>query len=129
MIIIHLMDIQMGIFKIKASLTPVNVSHTRLLYIGMTLAYITTYSGMEVDSPSLVIIKIISENNKEGITQEDLYKILNDEILVKPRVNDLLLDNMAYKIDEKYFTTIKGANMAKLFNLYRRILNVSNPSG
>ena len=29
----------------------------------------------------------------------------------------------------KYFTTNKGANMAKLFNLYRRILNVSNPGG
>ena len=129
MIIIHFVDIRIGLFKINNPLLMVNIIHIVLLYMALTLAYIVTYSGIEVDSPSLVIIHIISENDKEGIPLSQLYNYLNDDILVKPRVDDLIKDDMAIKVDDKYFTTYKGANMARLFNLYRKILNVSESGG
>jgi len=129
LISIHFVDIHIGSIKIRTPLLMVEIIHIVLLYVGLTLAYIVTYSGLEVDSPSLVIVNIISENFKEGISLEHLYETLPDEMLVKPRVDDLLKDNMAIKVNDKYFTTHKGANMARLFNFYRKLLNVSARGG
>ena len=129
LVLINIIDIKIGSFISYAQPSLANTIHIILIYMGLTLAYIVTYSGMEVDSPSLVIVNIIAANGKEGISLEHLYESLNDDKLVKPRVNDLLRDDMAIKVNGKYFTTNKGANMARLFNFYRKLLNVSASGG
>ena len=125
---IIIIDTIIGLFKINTSILLIQVIHIVLLYTGLTLAYIVTYSALEVDSPSLVIINIIV-NNKEGISVKDLYRNLTDDMLLKPRIEDLSKENMAIKIDDIYYITQKGANMARLFNFYRKILNISASGG
>jgi len=125
---IIIIDTIIGLFKINTSILLIQVIHIVLLYTGLTLAYIVTYSALEVDSPSLVIINIIV-NNKEGISVKDLYRNLTDDMLLKPRLEDLSKENMAIKIDDIYYITQKGANMARLFNFYRKILNISASGG
>ena len=125
---IIIIDTIIGLFKINTSILLIQVIHIVLLYTGLTLAYIVTYSALEVDSPSLVIINIIV-NNKEGISVKDLYRNLTDDMLLKPRLEDLSKENMAIKIDDIYYITQKGANMARLFNSYRKILNISASGG
>ena len=129
LIVLNSADISREFLNFEPPLLLIDIFHFVLLYIGLTLAYIVTYSGLEVDSPSLVITNIISKNVEEGISSEKLYEALTDDMLVKARVDDLVIENMAILLDGKYFTTRKGENMARLFNFYRKLLNVSNSGG
>lgn len=103
--------------------------HTFLLHTSLALAYITTYSGMEVDSPSLVMTKMVAEAGEEGLPEEDFFASLSDDILVKPRVRDLLRDELAHLEDGKYRISPKGARIARIFLFYRKLLNVSGKGG
>jgi hypothetical protein len=93
------------------------------LYISMTLAYITTYSGIEVDSPSLMIALKIKEAGLGGFNEEALQINLTDGILVKPRIRDLYKDKMIYLDQGKYKLTSKGILLARVFIFYRSLLN------
>lgn len=94
-----------------------------LLFISTTLAYMITYSAIEVDSPSLVMIISISEAGPTGLSKEDFRKTMTDDLLIKPRVNDLLTDRMVDLNRGQYTLTTKGCVLARIFILYRRLLN------
>ena len=81
-----------------------------------------TYSALEADSPTLVMILIIAKTGSMGLKQESLNKLMTDEILVIPRVKDLLKDKMIVLNHEKYIITPKGVLFAKFFTTFRKIL-------
>ncbi|MFC1558369.1 hypothetical protein ACFL40_03340 [candidate division KSB1 bacterium] len=97
--------------------------HISLFFISLTLAYIITYSGVEVDSPALVMVMIIKKYGLDGIDKKELEEIITDDLLIKPRVEDLLFDRMAYMEGEKYKLTPKGVLFASIFRFYRRLIN------
>jgi hypothetical protein len=96
-----------------------------LYYISLTLAYMITYSAVEVDSPSLIVITRIAEAGRPGLTQEGLDHLMDDEILVEPRLKDLLTDKMAVIHEGKYRLSKKGMMIAQLFRLYRTVLRAN----
>jgi len=123
-----------GLFSIKFffhsdSILAVNAYseylHISLFFISLTLAYMITYSAIEVDSPSLVMIKTIGSAGTNGLEAKFFDKIMNDDLLIMPRLQDLLNDNMAYYKNGKYFITRKGCIFARIFIIYRRLLNAS----
>jgi len=94
-----------------------------IFYTSLTLAYLATYSAIEVDSPSLAIVKIIADNASSGLEREEVCDILNDEILVKRRIDDLIKDKMIYLTgDNRYRITKKGLIVANIFITFRSIL-------
>jgi hypothetical protein len=97
--------------------------HVSLFFISLTLAYMITYSAIEVDSPSLVMINTIAKAGPEGLDQKLFIQMMNDDLLVKPRITDLLNDKMAYYNGDKYRLTLKGILFARLFVFYRKLLN------
>ncbi len=98
-------------------------AHVFLFFTSFTLAYIITYSALEVDSPSLVIVKLISEAGSSGFHRDRLEAQLSDEILVIPRINDLLRDRMAFLNGDKLNLTLKGKWFVRIFIFYRFLLN------
>ena len=100
------------------------VEHLRiaLLFTAFTLAYMITYSGLEADSPSLVMVLSIAQAGPGGLSRDVFFKQMTDDILIKPRVRDLLTDKMAYLDGETYRLTPKGILLAKIFVVYRNIL-------
>ena len=94
-----------------------------LFFISLALAYIISYSGVEADSPSLVMTLTIANAGPEGLDKKEFDKIMTNDILVKPRIRDLLLDKMAYKEGDKYKITPKGILFARIFIIYRKLLN------
>ncbi|MDP2923151.1 MAG: hypothetical protein Q8O30_05455 [Candidatus Omnitrophota bacterium] len=94
-----------------------------ILYGSLILAYIATYSAIEVDSPSLVIILNIAKAGPNGLDRIMLHNIMNDENLVMPRIKDLVNDKMVYFDNDRYKLSPKGILMAKVFALFRKILN------
>ncbi len=96
--------------------------HISLFFTSFTLAYMITYSAMEADSPSLVILNHIADAGSEGVAKDVFFDSLNDDILVKPRIKDLLRDKMAYLEEGRYRLTPKGIRFARIFILFRGLL-------
>ncbi len=95
-----------------------------LLYIFLTLAYICSYSAMEVDSPSLTIVLNIIRVYPDGLKRNRLYDIITDELTVKTRIRDLVKDKMVYMDADKYKLTSKGFFLANIFVFFRKLLNL-----
>lgn len=103
--------------------------HICLLFVSLTLAYMITYSALEADSPSLVMVMAISNAGPEGLDKKRFGEMMSDETLVIPRVKDLLLDQMAYMDGDRYRLTPKGALMARMFILWRRLIKAPEEGG
>ncbi|MEW6599720.1 MAG: hypothetical protein AB1499_02000 [Nitrospirota bacterium] len=103
--------------------------HICLFFISLTLAYMITYSALEADSPSLVMVMTISRAEPEGLDKKRFGELMSDETLVMPRIRDVLTDKMAYMEGGRYRLTPKGALMARLFILWRRLINAPEEGG
>lgn len=95
-----------------------------ILYISLVLAYIATYSAIEVDSPSLAIILNIAKAGRGGLDRITVDNIMDDKSLVIPRIKDLVNDKMVYLDSDRYKLSPKGVLLVKVFALFRKILNL-----
>lgn len=98
--------------------------HIALVFTSLTFAYIITYSAIQADSPSLVMVIAIANAGDEGIAKADFERSMTDELLVLPRIQDLLTDKMVYRDGEKYRLTHKGKLFIRLFIFYRGLLKL-----
>jgi len=103
---------------------PVVYLHIALFMFALLCSYVITYSALEADSPTLVMVKMLYEARPEGLEKQRFLSMLNDEALVLPRVRDLERDHMAEVVDGRYVLTPKGQLMAKGFNLFARVLGI-----
>jgi hypothetical protein len=109
---------------IPAPQGPSELLHVCLFVTAMILAYMITYTALEADSPSLVMTLKLKAAGKSGIPKEEFETFLSDDLIVLPRLKDLLVDKMAYKEGDIYRLTPKGRFMAKLFIFYRLLLGL-----
>ncbi len=112
-------------FGVPAPVEPLEYFHIALFFISATLGYIVFYSALEVDSPSMVMVYEIAQAGSEGVDENYYVQTMTDDILVKPRVRNLLGAQIAYLDGEKYCLTPKGVTLAKTFTFYRKLLGVS----
>ena len=66
---------------------------------------------------------------KTAWAKKKFDEYMNDNILVKPRIRDLLLNKMVVMDEDRYVLTPKGALFARIFIIYRKIMNVSRKGG
>lgn len=95
---------------------------TAIFVTGFTLAYIITYSALEADSPTLVMIKAIAEAGAAGLPVEKLLESASDDVLLKPRLADLVRDGMLVQDGSTYQMTPRGRSFVQIFIYSRRIL-------
>lgn len=115
---------QIALWSIAGPTIPAEYLQLVLLYISLTLAYLTTYSVIEVDSPSFLILIIIDKEGLRGLSLEKFNEIMTDEILVKPRIKDLINGTMIYLDKDKYKLTNKGLWLIRIFVFCRKLLNL-----
>ncbi|MBF0351769.1 MAG: hypothetical protein HQM11_12120 [SAR324 cluster bacterium] len=89
----------------------------------LTLSYVITYSALEADSPTIVMIFAIYKSGSEGIEKSKFEQIMNDEILIDSRIADLVRDKMVHIQGGRYQLTPKGKRFAQLFTLIRKLMN------
>ncbi len=113
-------------------LTPPVATHRYLqlcfFYLSLSIAYITTYSALEVDSPSLVIILKIAGAGSEGLDKNALENEMGNNVLVLPRLRDLAAVKMVNFDGKTYMLSPRGILLARIFVLYRKILK-KDPEG
>lgn len=93
-----------------------------LLYAALSVSYILSYPAIEADSPTLIIIRAVFDSGAAGLDKSSLKRIADNDLLVLPRIKDMVSDNMVYIRDGKYRLKPKGLIMAKLFLFYRNII-------
>lgn len=99
--------------------------HIVIFFVTISLVYITTYSAIEADSPSLVMVMKIAESGSGGLNKDKLFELMTDDILIKPRLRDLINAGMVCVHDNTYKITRKGILFVYIFIFYRKILNLS----
>ena len=121
-----LLIIFLGVLFIGASIFPgpfYALVMIAFVHLSAMAAYIITYSAVEVDSPSLLIIKLIA--GPESLSEAELYNRLDDNILVLPRLQDLVRDQHLIFSDGKYHLTNKGRGLASIFIKFRSVLGAA----
>lgn len=106
---------------------PTPVSHYEylqlsFLFISLTLSYIIAYSGIEADSPSLVMVMNIAKAGSKGLDKNSFEQSMDNNVLVMPRVRDLLAGGMIYLDNGVYKLKPKGIFIVRIFITYRRFL-------
>ncbi len=93
-------------------------------FISLFIAYLFSYPAIEVDSPSLVIVMRISESGKAGLNIERLDDLLKDDLLVEPRLKDLVDAGLVDFSSSLYRINKKGVMFILPFIFYRNILSL-----
>jgi hypothetical protein len=114
----------LGILRIYPPTSLAEYFQLSMYFFSLTLAYLITYSAVEADSPSLLIVRKIFEAGSLGLSKESLEDELDNSVLIEPRVNDLIRDKMAEFHQGKYRLKMKGILLARLFTFYRNMLKV-----
>jgi len=100
-----------------------------IFFISVSLAYMVTYSALEADSPSLVMIMTIANSGKEGLSQKNFGEKINNDTLIIPRLKDTLSEKLAYLKEDKYNLTPKGRIISSIFMIYRKIIKRERKGG
>lgn len=127
--LVGLLNVKSNFFGLSVPDTLPEYIHISLLYISFMLAYIVTYSAIEVDSPSMVMVLKIVNAGYEGLDETEFDKTMTDDILVKPRIRDLVTAELAYMDGDKYRLTPKGILLARIFIFYRKLMNNTSKGG
>jgi hypothetical protein len=104
-------------------LGPFGYAQLGVLFFSMMLAYLTTYSGIEVESTSLRMMLDIAGAGSKGLASQALAEAFSDDSLVGLRLKDLVKDRMIILDGQKYRLAPKGAVLVRLFIGYRKLLN------
>ncbi len=103
-------------------LDPFGILQAILLSLALAAGYVMTYPAIEVESPTLVMIQAIARRGDEGLARATLFEQLNDEVLVAPRVRDLLSEGLAVERDGRLHLSARGHRLVNLFFIWRRVL-------
>lgn len=104
--------------------TPFDYLNLAVLYAAFCLSYVTTFSAVQADSPTMVMLLRIEAAGDKGLTAEELLAQLDDKVLVLPRVEDLVTGGLARSHDGRYQIQAGGAFMARTHLYYRRLLKM-----
>lgn len=93
-----------------------------LFYVSVTLAYVISYSALEADSPSLLMTLEINAAGSQGLEKSKLFNAMTDDVLIRPRLDDLVRDGLASLEQGKYCLTVKGRSFVRIFIFFRTLL-------
>lgn len=95
-----------------------------MLFTAGTLAYMVTYSAVQADSPSMAILLQIEAAGAEGLGRSEITAALNDQVLVLPRLQDLVIGKLVAVHRERYVISARGALLARIYVSYRALLKM-----
>lgn len=114
-------------YPIFSAATPQTFSeylHLFLFFISVSITYLITYSAIEADSPTLMILTHLGHAGPVGLSKENLLQVMTNELLVGARVKDLLDAKIIYLEEGKCKLNFSGIMMARIFIVFRSFLNL-----
>jgi hypothetical protein len=105
---------------------PFGVLQSLLLALAFAAGYVMSYPAIEVESPTLVMIQAIARRGARGLARATLFEQLNDDVLVAPRVRDLVTDGLAVETQGRLRLSEGGRRLVSAFALWRRVLGAED---
>lgn len=102
----------------------INYIYIAVLFFSLFLVYLLTYPAIEADSPSLAIMLQIARAKNNGITAAQIKELLKDNLLVEPRLKDLVDAKMVELNGSVYKINRKGILFIQPFIVYRKFLQL-----
>jgi hypothetical protein len=93
-----------------------------LLYGSGGVVYLIFFSAMEEDSPSLTLIRLISEAGPRGIHRDDLMRVVERHSYIKVRIDMMVSDGMAVETPEGLRLASQGLWLSRIVLFYRKLL-------
>lgn len=93
-----------------------------LLFGSVALVYLIFFSAMEEDSPSLTLIRLISEAGPRGIHRNDLMRVMERHSYIKVRIDMMVSDGMAVETPSGIRLASHGLLLSWLVLFYRNLL-------
>lgn len=97
-----------------------------LFHLTIVLCYMISYTLIEEDSPSSLILLGVEKN---GMTKAGLQTIITDERFITSRIRGLVRDSHITNDNSKFLITAKGERFLNIFLLPRRLMGLKNAGG
>lgn len=104
--------------------TPLAYWNFAMLYGVLVLAYMITYSAVQADSPTMAVLLRIEEAAPRGLSRDELIARLGDDVLIVPRVRDLVASGLAVLERGRYVISGRGSLLARTYMAYRALLRM-----
>jgi len=95
-----------------------------IVYFSGMLAYGITYTAIEADSPTMQILDEVAKTGDSGMHLDELGARMTDEMLLYPRLADLVRDKMAVNDAGYYKVTKKGQILETIFRIQRNVFRL-----
>lgn len=93
------------------------------MFVGATVAaYICFYSAVDVDSPSLTVVRLIQESTSKSISESELRRRFESLGFVESRLRHMGTDNLTRTDQGLLSITPQGAMLIRLLDVYRNIV-------
>jgi hypothetical protein len=92
-------------------------------HIFATLAYIVGYSGVEEESPSLMILKLASRAGSRGIAKSEIEDLINNNFILERRLGPMKTAGLIIQEGESLILSPKGQILSSAFSIFRSISN------
>lgn len=93
-----------------------------LVFGGGSLVYLIFFSAMEEDSPSLTLIRLISEAGPRGIHRNDLMRVVERHSYIRVRIDLMVSDGMAVETPTGLRLVSHGLWLSWFVLFYRKLL-------
>lgn len=100
----------------------IDYTYIALLFLSLFICYLLSYSAIEADSPSLVIAMRVFQSGKNGLHSGRMKELLGDDLLVGPRLKDLVDAKLVDLAGSVYKINKKGIFFIKPFVAFRKFL-------
>jgi len=90
----------------------------------LALSYISFYSLIEGQSPSLSLVMAVHRKGAEGFSLVQADELMSMEDVIGIRIRELERDNLIFAKKSTYRLTWKGMLLARLFGCGRRVLGI-----
>ena len=94
----------------------------------LSCVYIQTFPVLKEDIPSFRILRIIA-NNKKGVSEKEIIKLMGTTDLFNIKLTELEEDNLLKKENSKITLTNSGRILANIFIIYRKLLGLGRGDG
>ena len=90
----------------------------------LALSYISFYSLIEGQSPSLSLVMAVHRKGAGGLSLVEVDELMSMEDVIGIRIRELERDNLIFTKNSTYRLTRKGMLLARLFGCGRRVLGI-----
>jgi hypothetical protein len=108
--------------------TALDLTNFIVLYLALVPAYVTTFSAVQADSPTMVVLLLVEAAGARGLSRAEVLDRVGDDVLVAPRLQDLVDSGLARREGGRYVIEPRGALLAAAHSAYRRLLRME-PGG